>query len=493
MRVKYNLRDIISLYESCIKIAYKYYNQKDYVKTIDCIRCAAYIQYQINYLFSDRKLDDLICSISKELVGEKPILSLDNNCVVFYDAFGIDNKGLTQQYLDALINIGNLSIVYIHENNLGSDSSGIKQLLTSNNASIIELGNAQEISKISRICDIIDHYKPSNIVCHISPSTSIPFLIALNAYPRIIKFNINLTDHAFWLGSAKLFDYNLEFRPFGASISYFKRGFDKKQILYSPYYPWRDNCKFDGFPDKCKGKVIIFSGGNLYKIEGANDLFLNLVRKIVEKDENVVFVFAGWGDTSYFANFVKKYNLQEKFFFIGNRKDIDQVFKNIDIYIGTYPIGGGLMNMLAAINGKPILIYKNLYAASEMLPVGDKVNFVFETEEDLITEARRMIKDETYRKNIGILFQESIMNQEKFRNHFKDLFLKHKTIDHINELTIDESYCSSFLNIINDNQNLSIELPVLKATHRVLIIKVLINLMLNLNKVIRLCGKELFI
>ena len=47
-------------------------------------------------------------------------------------------------------------------------------------------------------------------------------------------------------------------------------------------------------------------------------------------------------------------------FFIGRRKRmaaIDAVFENCDIYLGTYPICGGLMSQYAAMHAKPILAY----------------------------------------------------------------------------------------------------------------------------------------
>ena len=39
------------------------------------------------------------------------------------------------------------------------------------------------------------------------------------------------------------------------------------------------------------------------------------------------------------------------------RKDISQLFRNCDIYYGTYPLSGGLMCQYAAAFGNPILAY----------------------------------------------------------------------------------------------------------------------------------------
>lgn len=62
------------------------------------------------------------------------------------------------------------------------------------------------------------------------------------------RYQINLTDHAFWLG-AHAFDYVLEFRDFGANVSRQYHHIAPHKILKQPYYPYIDRTlSFQGFP-----------------------------------------------------------------------------------------------------------------------------------------------------------------------------------------------------------------------------------------------------
>lgn len=68
-------------------------------------------------------------------------------------------------------------------------------------------------------------------------------------------------------------------------------------------------------------------------------------------------------DARIFREFIRNNGFQRRVFLLGSRRDIHAVFRACDIYMGTYPIGGGLMSQYAAVNGKPILAY-----ASEECP-----------------------------------------------------------------------------------------------------------------------------
>ena len=52
----------------------------------------------------------------------------------------------------------------------------------------------------------------------------------------LMRYQINLTDHAFWLGSYCI-DKCIDFRNYGAKISYEYRKIDSKKIVIIPFYP----------------------------------------------------------------------------------------------------------------------------------------------------------------------------------------------------------------------------------------------------------------
>lgn len=54
---------------------------------------------------------------------------------------------------------------------------------------------------------------------------------------------------------------------------------------------------------------------------------------------------------------IKKYQLGDRFYVLGFRNDIIELFRKVDVYIGTYPIGGGLMTQIAASNNLPVVQY----------------------------------------------------------------------------------------------------------------------------------------
>ena len=74
---------------------------------------------------------------------------------------------------------------------------------------------------------------------------------------KVMRFQINLTDHAFWLGSTA-FDYCIEFRNYGAGISLNERGIDFNKLILLPFYPYINKEQpFLGFDFDIDGKKIL--------------------------------------------------------------------------------------------------------------------------------------------------------------------------------------------------------------------------------------------
>ena len=68
---------------------------------------------------------------------------------------------------------------------------------------------------------------------------------------------------------------------------------------------------------------------------GENDVFFRLMDKILDISENVVVLIAGSGDISNMKRRILSMNNFDRVYLIGNRRDIDSVFDNVDIYLGT--------------------------------------------------------------------------------------------------------------------------------------------------------------
>lgn len=487
-RWKYSLEELNCLYEKLVDKAIQKFNKQDYPAALKCIESAANFQYHINNIFRDIRLERLLEDISHYFYPE-PDTYTKSDVVFFYDTFCYDNRCLTQQYIDALL-YNKYHIVYILERSEYNSDSDIINLLREHDAEIYTLPGGTWKDKCDYLYSLINKYCPKAAVFQIHPSTTIPF-ISFYPFKSIIKYQINLTDHAFWLGSPDFFDYSFEFRNYGMTISLDKRGFHKKQLLLNPFYPWQSGMPFQGFPIDVRDKVVIFSGGAMYKIEGDNDMYYHLVKSILDTYSNVVLFYAGSGNSTHLEKFISDNKYEDRLVLLGNRKDIVEVFKNCDIYLSTYPIGGGLMSQLAAINAKPILLYKS-ERIENVICTKKTASYKFDTVDDFITEAGKLVSDKNYRLFRGLFFKDLILNQDDFRRTFKNLFLNSNSDDsrcYEKEIIDYDSFSLSYVDRINNNGFGLIEKDLIKGS--VYTIKSIINTCLCFSELFQIFKRKL--
>lgn len=488
MRIKYSKEDIEEIYNKTVEKAISFFQRNKKRRAVDCIKAASMLQYHLNTRFTDERMNSLLREIAFKEFNTINSYSPKENVVFFYDAFGKDNKGLTQQYLDALLNLNNkIQLVYIIETSFSDASNSIQKMLRDTDTITIELGNMDVFERVKMIQQLIIQYSPKSCLFHLDPARSLAPLMAFYPFKQIIKYQINLTDHAFWIGGCDFFNYIFEFREYGVSISLKERYFQPKQILYLPFYPWMEQTPFGGLPQIVNDKTIIFSGGAFYKIYDKEDVFLNLAKDIIEEDINSVFVYAGTGNPTHFYQFVKEHKLEERFVYIGNRTDIYEVMKKIDIYLGTYPMAGGLMTQLAAICGKPILAYKNM-AVEDFVNLQEGDHVVYQSKDELLKEAKHLLESKEYRCERGQYLSGRVNDKYKFRNAFSVLYNNHINTQIVNHINRDYStFYKSYLYRINANEfGGYLEALLIKASHLLYSYKVIINLILNINSIIKI-------
>lgn len=417
-------KDITSAYNKIKRIARKSFDKKKYNDSLAKISIAAKLAYYINFIYTDVELENMLNDISKNIIPKPADFISVGNRYVFIDSFG-NSKVLALQYLKALIS-WDVEILYILESySKIEESKEIRELLNTYSRGTIlvvdpELETAE---KIKLIFNRISDYKPFKILLHITPWDVIATTV-MYAFNNVTRYQINMTDHAFWLGSCCI-DYTIEFRSYGCTVSLEKRNIDKNHILVQPFYPIIKNDVFQGFPVELnEDKVIIFSGGTYYKIFGENDLFFLILKRILEENPSAVILFAGMGNgRNRLENFISSNRLEKRMILLGERKDINEVFKNCDIYLNTYPFGGGLMSQYAAYNAKPILALTKANAFNNDLEdivfsnSDKKQQICFTNVEDLLQETKRLVNDREYRVYKGQQLKEGIISPEQFSSN----------------------------------------------------------------------------
>ena len=417
-----------------------------YNSCLKYLNVAARTAYTFYIGFTDEEIEAMLKQLSSH-VQKRETFEGKPRCV-FYDTFSQDAQGLTMQYVDAIIAAG-WEMLYLTEFGL-EDFRSIRLKQTLNDypkAKVVSvLRNLKGMNKAQFVYDTIMDYAPDKLFMHIPPS-AVEAVTAFYALPKeITKYQINLTDHAYWVGAGCL-NYSFEFREYGASLSVGRRGIPKDRVLLMPYYPMMKATGFAGFPKEAEGKVKFFSGASFYKIIDENDTFFKLNKAILDANPNAVTLFAGGGDMEMLKRLIEKYGLQGRFIPIGQRNDIFECYKHSDIYLSSYPLGGGLMAQFAAHVGLPMLALANPASSGkieEIVCQKHEEMITFDTMDALVEEASRLINDEVYRKSRGQSMKECVIGVDEFNYNFQESVATGKTQY---PLAIDENVKLHYLNV----------------------------------------------
>ena len=453
---KLNKKDIIDAYEIVKKKALKAYSRKQYNQSLDYVGYAARIANRFNWIYTDDDLEKLLKDISSRILPSKYEGETVVGRYVFYDFRAADNCCLTQQYLRAFMAWG-VEILYIPEVlDASKANSIIKELSSYNKVRIVPIQrNKTSVVQIISIYEEIIAFKPEKIFLQLAP-WSANAVALFNAFPTITKYYIDLTDHAFNLGTSCT-DYTIEFRSRGCTIALEKRNWSSEKILLQPYYPIIEKNKFLGFPPQVTSdKVVIFSGGSYYKIYGKKDIYFNILKKIVEDNPSVIVLYAGIGGSDKkFRQFIDKNKLNDKIIILGFRKDINEVFEHCDIYLNTYPVSGGLMSQYASVNGKPVIAYNTTDRRADFVESlicdNTDINITFTNLKDLFEEAKKMIDDKSYRINQGEMLKKCISTPEQFNKDLYQIITTNTNIKSFNIVDINyDAVVERYLNLEND-------------------------------------------
>jgi len=411
--------DVLRSYNRIKGIAEKKFANQEYEECLKLIELLGNIAYNFNFFYKDDVLEELLLKISSKILNHSPKTWDPNNRWVFYDYFGISNRGLTQQYIRALI-AWKVEFMYILENPSANSVSILEELKAYSKAeTYIVDRNLTYSEKIKQIYNQIVRYKPQNAFLHLHPANVVAVTL-WNALSNIKRYQINLTDHAFWLG-VNCLDYCLEFRDYGCNVSAEKRGVALDKLRMQPFYPIVDCGPFEGLPEIANDRVVLFTGATYYKMYGENNAFFIIIKRLLDENENCIIFLAGDGDKAPFEKFISENGYSNRLFLLGNRSDINHVFRKCDIFLTTYPITGGLMAQFAAVNSKPILSFSSADIpcnSVESLLTFDRTNqddkITYDNLEDFLALAKKMINDKNFRNNKGASLKKHVITVPKF-------------------------------------------------------------------------------
>ena len=398
----------------------------DYIKTgkieraMQASEVSAEISYEWNQYYLDPSLEKILLEISESLGTEElPHSQADSETVLFYDGFGLDTRGLALIYLKALCRLGYTVIYVTYDVDFSTKSRTeqpeIRKATCGFDIRAIYIKRSSKcLEKAKEILSLIKKYRPIGSFFYSVPF-DIPAACAFTkAEGTTRRFLINLTDNAFWAG-LNSFDCCIEFRDYGAGISFYDRCIPSKKIKSLPFYPFTDeSIEFQGypFPFDERSQKLVFSGGSLYKTFSEDNAYYKLVEFILETDPDTVFWYAGSGDRRGFAPILKKYG--GRIFITPERKDLLQVLKRCCLYLSTYPISGGLMFQYAAKAGKIPVTFRHDMCNDGFLIGQEELGIEFDSIEETELELKRCLSDKEYREQKERKLKKTLITEEQF-------------------------------------------------------------------------------
>lgn len=405
---------VIEDYKKLKLVAKEYFYKEKYEKALRTIFVAAGYMYTYSQIYVDKELEQIIQLIGQALGVRGTIKQNNKKEVIFYDAFGNDNRGLALIYIRALNNMG-YNVKYISYMQFDGTINEIRKILKEEQ--IILINNRTFVGQIKELNDLVLQTKASKALLYMQPDDVVAATVFSQYKGVLDRFLINLTDHAFWIGN-DAFDYTIEFRSYGANLSFQERSIQRDKIFCLPFYPVIMNVEFNGLPFDYENKKIIFSGGALYKTKGMNNLYYRIVEQIIQMDANVVFYYAGEGDTSEIDELIKKY--PDKVYYSHERKDFYEVMKRSYLYLSTYPYFGGLMTQYAIMAGKLPITLESRDVIGEQTVETDEI-WYFETVDQLLREVRKLISDSKYLLLQEGKLQNTIISSEEYEKELESI------------------------------------------------------------------------
>ncbi len=390
-------------------------HHENYNAALGLISACAKILYKTNLSYTDVELESFIERISEQLIAEKRIVAKagprDDGTVIFYDGFGLNNRGLAQIYLKALGKLKKL--YYVTYESRKNNIPDLLSIVSQCGGESFFIKNGTFVDQIQQLSEFVNMVNAEHFFFYSYPDDVVATTVMFAFEGLITRYQINLTDHAFWLG-ARPIDKCVEFRDYGAYLSTQHRNIPKGKIVMLPYYPEIDKeRKFNGYPFELRpDQKMIFSGGSLYKTLGGGNLYYHIVDYILAKYVEAVFWYAGTGDDTEMKKLIAKY--PGRVYLTEERADLYQVLRNCYFYLNTYPICGGLMYQYAASAGKIPLTLRFGVDMDGFLINQKALGVEFDDLDSMKAEIDKLMNDKEYMAAKSNRLSEAVISPEEF-------------------------------------------------------------------------------
>lgn len=425
MKNEEKIRNIDIVIEKLRTIISDKIKNKDYIEALAVIAASASLQHDTNQRYVDNFLEKCIIKLSKIVVKVPECYNAENNTVLFYDGFGLDLRGLAITYTRAIAK-GGFKLIYVIPKGSKNKIPHIIKELEGYNVVIEQLNTKSYMNGINDLNNIFKFYCPKTAFFYTTPEDVIGALVFAAYEGKVNRIQIDLTDHAFWIGKDSV-DYTVECREMGASIAVHERGFDVNQIKRLDILTYVNKDKNEEpLPFDINKERYIFSGGSLYKTLGDKELlFYKTIRHILANYPDILFLYAGFGDSSEIRRLSKEY--PGRVFLVPERTDFFHIIEHCVFYLNTYPMFGGMMMRYAALAGKLPMTLKHEHDSDGLLVNQSQLGIEYDSYELFVTEIEKVLSNEEYRSEKEKKLVGSVLTEEVFNKNVKMLILDNDT------------------------------------------------------------------
>lgn len=405
-------------------IADKAAKKKHYNESLSALSACANVLYEYNQRYKDDEIENRLLEIGRELISVpedfRPKDVHPVQTVLFYDGFGLDLRGLAVNMTRNIASLGYRLIYVTKEKARGQQSHLLRELEDYSVEFVYIDMDSSYVDWAASLNRVFLEYAPQVAYFYTLPYDVSGAMVFSQYKDRVIRFLVNLTDHAFWIG-LNAFDYCSTSRSMGSWINLQGRGIPLEKM-----YRQRSNIFISEkvpaapLPFDTQTYRYVFSGGALYKTLGdPNRYFYQIIEHIVSTYPDVNFLYAGAGDGSEFEKLIEKY--PGRVFLVPEREDFYQIIQGAVFYLNTYPMFGGQMMRFAAYAGRLPVTLRHNDDGEGILSRQDELDIEFDSYEAVIEEIDRLLTDPAYRSRKEETLKIAVVTKEVTLHDYRQL------------------------------------------------------------------------